>query len=318
MSAGAAWTVDPSRFHVVGLELNASHLRGVTEGLVTGRARPLHLGRRTQVWICDISDAAGRPVCAARMTAFVTGARQMTAVLVFAGARLESDAVDGLVGRCAESLRLAGLREGDAIAIMLRNDPYFLIALRAARLLGAYAVPVNWHFQAPEAGHILRDSGAWPAVRSRRFVAGHRRRGAADGAGRRASRAVVFGRERTRRLCLGDAACHRAARARDVLGRLARSAGPCPSCPAAAFEHDLHVGHDRPAERGPSRRHDVAARGSRGGGQRRHLRPTRRCPRAGDDTALSQRPQRLRAHRADDLPSCWSSNLDSMPSAPCA
>ena len=53
---------------VVGLEINANHLRAVREGTVTGSARPLHLGRSTQVWQIEIADDAGRPVCVSRIT----------------------------------------------------------------------------------------------------------------------------------------------------------------------------------------------------------------------------------------------------------
>ena len=53
---------------VVGLEINANHLRAVRSGLVTGTARPLHVGRSTQVWEIRIEDAAGKPVCISRIT----------------------------------------------------------------------------------------------------------------------------------------------------------------------------------------------------------------------------------------------------------
>ena len=53
---------------VVGLEINANHLRAVRSGIVTGTARPLHLGRSTQVWEIRIEDAAGKPVCISRIT----------------------------------------------------------------------------------------------------------------------------------------------------------------------------------------------------------------------------------------------------------
>lgn len=71
MSSGASWTVDPGRFRVVGLEINANHLRGVRDGWVTATARPLHRGRSTQVWACDIRDQIGAAVCTARMTVSV-------------------------------------------------------------------------------------------------------------------------------------------------------------------------------------------------------------------------------------------------------
>ncbi|HYF19594.1 MAG TPA: hotdog fold thioesterase [Ramlibacter sp.] len=71
MSAGAGWTVDRNRFQVVGLDINANHLRGVRDGVVTGRAAPVHRGRSTQVWTCEIRDAQGHLVCTSRMTVSV-------------------------------------------------------------------------------------------------------------------------------------------------------------------------------------------------------------------------------------------------------
>jgi 1,4-dihydroxy-2-naphthoyl-CoA hydrolase len=52
----------------VGLDINANHLRGVTDGIVTGTARPIHLGRTTQVWDIRIEDERLRLVCIARLT----------------------------------------------------------------------------------------------------------------------------------------------------------------------------------------------------------------------------------------------------------
>jgi uncharacterized protein (TIGR00369 family) len=53
---------------VVGIEINANHLAGVREGSVTGTARPLHVGRSTQVWEIRIEDELGRLVCISRLT----------------------------------------------------------------------------------------------------------------------------------------------------------------------------------------------------------------------------------------------------------
>jgi len=53
---------------VVGIEINANHLRGVRDGSVTGTARPLHVGRSTQVWEIRIEDDAGRLACISRLT----------------------------------------------------------------------------------------------------------------------------------------------------------------------------------------------------------------------------------------------------------
>jgi len=53
---------------VVGIEINANHVRGVREGLVTGTARPLHIGASTQVWEIRIEDERGKLVCISRLT----------------------------------------------------------------------------------------------------------------------------------------------------------------------------------------------------------------------------------------------------------
>ncbi|MEJ2642511.1 MAG: hotdog fold thioesterase [Desulfosarcinaceae bacterium] len=64
----AAHLAAPAGSRVVGLEINANHLRSVREGQVTGTARPLHLGHTTQVWDIRIVDAAEQPVCVSRLT----------------------------------------------------------------------------------------------------------------------------------------------------------------------------------------------------------------------------------------------------------
>ena len=53
---------------VVGLEINANHLRAVRDGWVTGTARPLHIGRTTQVWEIRLENDAGELSCIARLT----------------------------------------------------------------------------------------------------------------------------------------------------------------------------------------------------------------------------------------------------------
>ena len=58
----------PDGCGVVGIEINANHLRGVRSGIVTGTTRPLHVGRSTQVWEFRIEDAAGKLVCISRLT----------------------------------------------------------------------------------------------------------------------------------------------------------------------------------------------------------------------------------------------------------
>lgn len=69
VASAAAWcTVDPERKACVGVEINASHLRAVREGLVACTARPVRLGGSMQVWRFDVVDARGREVCTGRLT----------------------------------------------------------------------------------------------------------------------------------------------------------------------------------------------------------------------------------------------------------
>ena len=67
--------VDSATEAVVGLEINANHLRAVREGTVTGTARALHVGRSTHVWEIRIENDAGKPVCISRITLAVVAAK---------------------------------------------------------------------------------------------------------------------------------------------------------------------------------------------------------------------------------------------------
>jgi 1,4-dihydroxy-2-naphthoyl-CoA hydrolase len=67
-STGATMCVDSTEYQCVGQEINANHVRAARAGLVTGTARPVHLGGRTQVWTIDIANEAGKLVCTSRLT----------------------------------------------------------------------------------------------------------------------------------------------------------------------------------------------------------------------------------------------------------
>ena len=58
----------PEGWYGVGLDINANHLRGVTSGWVTGTARPVHIGRTTQVWQIELHNDAGQLTCISRIT----------------------------------------------------------------------------------------------------------------------------------------------------------------------------------------------------------------------------------------------------------
>ena len=66
-SCGAAFA-SPRGQRAVGLDVNANHLRSVTTGWVTGTARPLHIGRSTQVWQIELVNDQGQPTCVSRLT----------------------------------------------------------------------------------------------------------------------------------------------------------------------------------------------------------------------------------------------------------
>ncbi len=59
----------------VGVEINANHLRPVRDGTVTGTARALHVGARTQVWEIRIEDDEGRLACISRITLAVVASQ---------------------------------------------------------------------------------------------------------------------------------------------------------------------------------------------------------------------------------------------------
>jgi 1,4-dihydroxy-2-naphthoyl-CoA hydrolase len=67
-SLAANCVIDRSKHHCVGQEINANHVRSVAEGWVTGTARPLHIGRSSQVWDIRIVDVKERLVCVSRIT----------------------------------------------------------------------------------------------------------------------------------------------------------------------------------------------------------------------------------------------------------
>ncbi|HEX9796889.1 MAG TPA: hotdog fold thioesterase [Anaerolineales bacterium] len=70
-SVAGSFVVEPKRSYVMGLALNANHVRPVRQGWVLGIARPIHLGRTTQVWQIRIEDEDGQLVSITRLTLIV-------------------------------------------------------------------------------------------------------------------------------------------------------------------------------------------------------------------------------------------------------
>jgi 1,4-dihydroxy-2-naphthoyl-CoA hydrolase len=67
-SVASNLVIDSSKFHAVGQEISANHLRSARSGRVTGTARPVYIGGRSQVWDIQILDQAGKLTCVSRLT----------------------------------------------------------------------------------------------------------------------------------------------------------------------------------------------------------------------------------------------------------
>lgn len=67
-SIGAYELVDQETEAVVGLEINANHIKGKRDGLVTAVGTLLHQGKTTMVWDIKITDEIGQTICISRCT----------------------------------------------------------------------------------------------------------------------------------------------------------------------------------------------------------------------------------------------------------
>lgn len=72
--------------------------------------------------------------------------------------RSHADVAERAAG-IAGGLHKLGVKPGDCVCILMRNDIAFIEAAYAVMTLGAYAVPVNWHFKPDEVAYILKDTG---------------------------------------------------------------------------------------------------------------------------------------------------------------
>lgn len=70
-SVGSHFLVEKEGKGAVGVEINANHLRGVSKGLVTGKATIVHKGGKMHVWNIDVSDEQERLVAVARLTVMI-------------------------------------------------------------------------------------------------------------------------------------------------------------------------------------------------------------------------------------------------------
>ena len=67
-SFASHYVIDNSKYQAVGMEVNANHLRPVSDGYVTAVCKPVHLGKTSHVWDIRISDDKGKTVCISRLT----------------------------------------------------------------------------------------------------------------------------------------------------------------------------------------------------------------------------------------------------------
>ncbi|OBK20322.1 acyl-CoA synthetase [Mycobacterium asiaticum] len=68
--------------------------------------------------------------------------------------------LEARANRLAHKFRQAGLREGDAVAILMENNEHMHAVMWAARRSGLYYVPINTHLTAAEAAYIIDNSNA--------------------------------------------------------------------------------------------------------------------------------------------------------------
>lgn len=74
-SIAATYCLDFTAQYCVGLEINANHIKSVKDGFVYGTARPIHIGKKTQVWEIRITNEKKELVCVSRITLAVIDRR---------------------------------------------------------------------------------------------------------------------------------------------------------------------------------------------------------------------------------------------------
>jgi 1,4-dihydroxy-2-naphthoyl-CoA hydrolase len=67
-SMASAIRVDQNKYITVGLEINANHVRSVSEGFVYGKAQVVHLGKKTHIWDIRIVNDKNELTCISRLT----------------------------------------------------------------------------------------------------------------------------------------------------------------------------------------------------------------------------------------------------------
>jgi len=74
---GACMNIDQEKQMVMGVEINANHIRGKKDGTVTATATPLHIGRAISIWDVQITDEKDRLICSSRCTLAVVDVKDV-------------------------------------------------------------------------------------------------------------------------------------------------------------------------------------------------------------------------------------------------
>ncbi len=99
----------------------------------------------------------------------------MNGRIIAGSVSLDRDALTARGEQVAAGLAAMGVREGDVIAVLLRNGMPYLEIIQACKRLGCYYCPINWHYMGDEVAFLVTDSGAklliaeadlWQAVRT--------------------------------------------------------------------------------------------------------------------------------------------------------
>jgi len=72
-SIAGAHVIDTNSLLCLGQEVSATHLRPVSSGMVTGTARPIHLGKRSHVWEIRLENDQGKLSCIAKLILAIVG-----------------------------------------------------------------------------------------------------------------------------------------------------------------------------------------------------------------------------------------------------
>ena len=88
------------------------------------------------------------------------GTNKPAVILYPSGTVVTFEELEARANRLAHYFRRAGLREGDAVAILMENNEHIHAIMWAARRSGLYYVPINTHLTAREAAYIIDNSAA--------------------------------------------------------------------------------------------------------------------------------------------------------------